>query len=133
VQRALATDTKDQKPTVRLGISSVGLRAEVQRALNAATAGQEGTVTINADIDRNRLQRALADATPDLAPRFDVRQMRQNLVSAIRRINVNDEVTINPNIDGDALRNQINAEIGKLRDRFRVRVSPGVDTDTFAA
>src|SRR5690606_22541260 len=37
------------------------------------------------------------------------------------------------NIDGDALRNQINSEIGKLRDRFRVRVTPDVDSDTFAA
>lgn len=133
VQKALTAATKDQKPTVRLGISSVGLRAEVQRALNEATAGQRGTVTIDADFDGDRLQRAIADTNPTISPNVNVRALRQSLLAAIRRINVNDEILINTNIDGDMLRNQINSEIGRLRDKFRVRITPDVDTDTFAA
>jgi len=133
VQRALTAATKGQKPTVKLGISSVGLRGEVQRALNEATAGQSGTVTINARVDGDRLQRALADADPTITPHVDHRALRQSLMSAIRRINVNDDVTINANIDGDLLARQIQSEIGRLRDRFRVRIHPDVDVDTFAA
>lgn len=133
VQRALTAATKDQKPTVRLGISAVGLRGEVQRALNAATAGQSGTVTINARVDGDRLQRALADADPTIHPHVDARSLRQSLMSAIRRINVNDDVHINANIDRDFLARQIQSEIGRLRDRFRVRIHPDVDVDSFAA
>jgi hypothetical protein len=133
VQRALAAATKDQKPTVRLGISSIGLRNEVQRALNAATAGQQGTVRINADLDTDRVQRALADLDPEITPRVDIQDMRQRLMSAIRRININEDVTINPNIDGDALRAKIKAEVDRLRDRYKVQLTPDVDTDTFAA
>lgn len=133
VQRALKAATKDQKPTVKLAISSIGLRGEVQRALNAATAGQSGTVTINARVDTDRLQRALADAQPTINPDFDIRRMRQNLQAAIRNIRVNDEVTINTNIDGDALGAKIQSELSRLRDKYRVPLTPDFDANTFAA
>lgn len=137
VQRALTAATKDQKPTVKLSISSVGLRGEVQRALTAATAGQSGDVTVRVNVDGNRLRRALADASGDaqINPDFNLQGLRQSLNAAIRRINVlgTDDVTVNTNIDGDAMRNQIRSEIGRLRDRFRVRIDPDISTDTFAA
>jgi hypothetical protein len=133
VQKALTAATKDQKPTVKLAISSVGLRSEVQRALTAATAGQSGNVTIHADLDTDRLQRALADAKPEITPNINARALRQNMMAAIRNLNVNDAVTINPNIDGDLMARQIQSQIAKLRDKFRVRIHPDVDVDTFAA
>jgi LysM repeat protein len=133
VQRALKKATEGQKPTVKLGISSIGLRGEVQRALTAATKGQKGSVTINADLDTDRLQRALADAQPTINPDFDIRRMRQNLNAAIRNIRVLDEVTINTNIDGDALGAQIQAEMSRLRDRYRVPLTPDFDANTFTA
>ncbi len=131
VQRALKAATADQKPTVKLGISSLGLRGEVQRALTAATKGQKGSVTVNADVDTDRLQRALADAHPVLNPDFDIRRMRQNLNAAIRNIKINDEVTINTNIDGDALGAQIQSQMSRLKDRYRVPLTPDFDANSF--
>lgn len=133
VQNALNLATKDQKPTVRLGISSVGLRQEVQRALTAATAGQDGHVTIHADLDTDGIKRALADTHPTIRPDVDVKHMRQTLMAAIRRINVNDSVHINPNIDGNAMANQIKSEIARLRDKFRVPLTPDINVSTFEA
>jgi LysM repeat protein len=133
VQRALKAATEGQKPTVKLGISSIGLRGEVQRALTAATKGQKGSVTIDVDVDTDKLQRALADTQPIINPEFDLRRMRQNLNAAIRRIKVNEEVTINTNIDGDALGAQIQAEMSRLRDRYRVPLTPDFDANTFTA
>lgn len=133
VQRALTEATKGNKPTVRLGINSAGLRSEVQRALTAATAGQDGNVTINANMDTSRIRRALDDIDPEITPNVNVRHLRQSMMAAIRNINVNDDIVINTNIDGDMLRNQITSEVAKLRDKFRVRIHADLDTDTLAA
>lgn len=133
VQRALTDATKGQKPTVKLGISAVGLRGEVQRALSEATAGQGGTVTINTRVDTDGLQRALADSHPTITPNIDVRGMRQRMLAALRGIDINENVTINPDINGALLRAQIQAQVSALRNRFTVPVTPTVNTTTFAA
>lgn len=133
VQRALKKATDGQKPTVKLGISTIGLRGEVQRALRAATAGEEGRVTVRVDVDDNRLQRALADTDTTIAPKVDGRRLRMSLLQALSRINQNDDILINANIDGDLLARKVQSEIGRLRDKFRVRITPDVDTDTFVA
>lgn len=136
VSAALKRATEKQKPKVKLGVSTVGLRGEIQRALTAATKGQKGTVKINAQVDTDPIKRALADVDDHtIQTRIDGRALRQSLMSAIRQINAvgDDGVTVNTNIDGDLLQRQIASEVNRLRDRFRVPITPDIDTNVFTA
>lgn len=127
VQEALKRATAGNKPTVRLGISSSGLRAEVVAAVEAATQGTRGSVEVDVDINRDRIAEALSNVPVN--PEFDLQAMRRNLRDAMR----GERVEINPLVHTSMMRLQIEAEMARLRDRFRVNIHPDVDVSTLAA
>lgn len=137
IRKALMSAAAGERIRIPIGVSDRGLRGEIRRALMKAASGERIQVPVKIDVDARQVQRAVADASDDaqanIRADFDHRAMRQSLMAAIRRINVNDAVTVNANIDGDMLRNSVQSEIGRLRDRFRVRIGADIDTDTFAA
>lgn len=137
IRTALVKAASGERIRIPIGVSSRGLRGEIKRALIAAASGERIHVPVKIDVDARQVQNAVGDAAKNARANIkvdvDAQALRQSLMAAIRRINVNDDVVINTNIDRDALRNQIQSEVGRLRDKFRVRIGADIDTDTFAA
>lgn len=137
IRDALMRAAAGDKINVPIGVSSRGLRGEIKRALIAAASGERIHVPVKIDVDARQVDRAVTaaarDAKAEIKTDVDARHLRQQLMQAIRNINVHDGVTVNTNIDRDMLRNQIASEIGRLRDKYRVRIGADIDTDTFAA